>query len=176
VYFIRFDCLLLLDLDLLGIARTPGRGKDDLSFTNAAELHDVNHNAVQAFRLWDNTTDSVTGIWPSLGDSDANRDGDRIMCTGMMLRGVVNFNANAQGAMIKLFYLPFESSQGDPLDTNALFHNATSYGGGVIGLWQVALFRRSVGREFVTLQRSRCLWDSMWETTTTQSDSRNGSP
>lgn len=115
-----------------------GRGKDDLSFSNVTERHDVNHNDIQAFRLWDNTTNSTTGLWPSQGDTDSNRDGDRIMATGIMLRGEVNFNANAQGAMIKLFYIPFESSQGDPLDINDLFHNATSYGGGAVGLWQVA--------------------------------------
>jgi len=129
-----------------------GRGVNDPTFSNVAERHNVDHNSIQAFRLWETGTTSVTGLWPSQGDTDSNREGDRIMCTGFMLRGEVNFNANAQGAMVKLFYLPYESSQGNPLSINDIFHNPTSYGGGANGLWQVAPIqnKRWPGLQYLT--------------------------
>ena len=88
------------------------------------------------FRLWSDVTTSQSGIWPSQGDTDANREGDRIMCVGMKIRGKLTFLPQYRNALIKAWYLPYNDLQGEPYNTSEFFHNVT--GGGLVGLWPLS--------------------------------------
>lgn len=71
----------------------------------------VFNNGGTEFRIWDNQTTSTNGIWPSQGDTDANREGDRIMCIGMKIRGKLTFLPQYRNSLVKAWYVPYNDLQ-----------------------------------------------------------------
>lgn len=93
------------------------------------------NNSGHRWRLWDSTTTSINGIFPSQGDSDANREGDRIMCTGIKIRGKLEFNAQHARSVVKAYYVPYNDLQGEPYETDEFFYNLTGF---PVGLWPLS--------------------------------------
>ena len=93
------------------------------------------NNSGHRWRLWDSGTTSANGIWPSQGDTDANREGDRIMATGIKVRGKLEFNAQHARSIVKAYYVPYNDLQGDPRKTDEFFHNLTGF---PVGLWPLS--------------------------------------
>lgn len=100
----------------------------------------LTNNSCTLVRLWDETTNSVTGIWPSQGDGDANREGDRIMCTGLMIRGLMNVHPQFQGLRVKMFYVPYQAGQGNPNNLSEFFHNVSTTAG-TVASWPISPFQ-----------------------------------
>lgn len=97
----------------------------------------MTNNSCTLVRLWDTSTSSITGIWPSQGDTDSNREGDRIMCTGFMIRGLFSVHPQFQGLRVKMFYVPYNDGQGNPNDMSAFFHNVSTTSG-TVASWPVS--------------------------------------
>jgi hypothetical protein len=102
--------------------------------TYQANYHRIFQNSGTRFRLWSDETTSTNGIWPSQGETDANREGDRIYCTGIKIRGSVSFAPNLREAIVKAWYVPYNDLQGEPYSNSEFFHNVS----GNQGLWPLS--------------------------------------
>jgi len=79
----------------------------------------VFHNSIVRVPIWDNITNDP--IWPIKGDNDNQRDGDEIYVAGFMLRGILQIPADRRNTRVKVFFLPYNSKQGDPTNFAQLF-------------------------------------------------------
>lgn len=86
------------------------------------------HNNVHSFHLWDAGASGSSVIWPGQGTSDADRIGDSLFAVGIKLRMYFQIPSNRKNVTIKLWYLPYNSTQGDPTTYNDFFHNKTGIG------------------------------------------------
>lgn len=128
---------------VLKMSETKYKGMDVTSNTNTFDGNGsyqtaqkrLFNNTGHRWRLWDNTTNSANGVWPSQGDTDANREGDRIMATGIKIRGKLEFNAQHSRQVVKAYYVPYNDLQGDPRETDEFFHNLTGF---PVGLWPLS--------------------------------------
>lgn len=128
---------------VLKMSETKFKGMDVTSNTNptdGAGSYQTTHkrlfnNVGHRWRLWDNTTTSTNGVFPSQGDTDANREGDRIMATGIRIRGKLEFDPRFVRSLVKAYYVPYNDLQGDPHKTDEFFHNLTGF---PVGLWPLS--------------------------------------
>lgn len=127
------------------------------------------NNRILRMRLWDETTNATNGLWPQPGYQDSGREGDRIMCTGIRIRGVVEIPQAMNGSIIKVFYLPYNTNQGDPQAINNLFHAVT----GGIGSWPVCALqtKRWPGIRYLGRLRTPPVVPYTTQTVDTMSDS-----
>jgi len=72
--------------------------------------------------IWTQGGTTSNSVWPDQGDSDLNREGDRIFATKIVSRGVFTVPDDRKNVTIKLFYVPYNSSQGNPLLKDDFYH------------------------------------------------------
>lgn len=82
----------------------------------------INHDTLKKFVLWD---DAITGLFPPQGLGDGNRIGDEIYITGIKLRMQFEMPQDRRNTKIKLWFVPFEKTQGYP-DVQADFQHNVS--------------------------------------------------
>lgn len=87
----------------------------------------MNHNQIYEAHLWSFPSSSyaLTDIFPSQGTNDGARIGDRIYCSGMLVRGMFQITGDRRNTSIALYFVPHNSEQGSAGDYNQLFHNVT---------------------------------------------------
>lgn len=68
------------------------------------------HDNVYKRDLWNNST----SCFPNQGTTDGNRIGDRIVCQGIQIRAVFDIPWDRKNLKLKLFYLQYNTDQGDP--------------------------------------------------------------
>jgi len=87
------------------------------AFTWGALTHDnIYHKS-----LWS----SSATVFPSQDATDSGRIGDRIVCQGIKLRGAFDVPWDRKNVKLKLFFIPYNSDQGDPTTYNQLFHSVS---------------------------------------------------
>ena len=82
----------------------------------------LNHNSIKRIDIW-NDQSIEANAYPAQGSTDGNRIGDRIICQGFKLRMILDIPFDRRQTTIKLFYLTYNSSQGEPSTFNNLFHD-----------------------------------------------------
>lgn len=83
----------------------------------------VNHNVIKGYELWIPADDFTNGMWPTQGNTDGNRKGDEILCQGIKLRGILSVPYDRRATVLKMYFVQYNSSQGDPAQFTELFHN-----------------------------------------------------
>lgn len=78
------------------------------------------HNTISSFTIYDS---SYYGIFPSQGNSDGERRGDEIYTTGIRLRMAWTVPYDRRNSTFRMYVLPYNSTQGSPIDKTLLFHN-----------------------------------------------------
>ena len=86
-----------------------------LTFSNKAA------NYLYAVRLWGDPT-VAENVMPTQGLTDANRIGDSIQLTGFKCRFSAQISGTYNQSDITLYFVPYNSDQGDPTDRTQLFH------------------------------------------------------
>lgn len=79
----------------------------------------LQHDNIYHKNLWS----SSATIFPGQNSTDSGRIGDRIVCQGIKLRGVFDVPWDRKNVKLKLFFIPYNSDQGDPTDYGSFFHN-----------------------------------------------------
>lgn len=64
-------------------------------------------------------------IWPEQGTSDSSRIGDRIVAVGIKYRMAFQIPFDRRNVKCKIWYLPYNSAQGNPTIYNSFFHNVS---------------------------------------------------
>lgn len=82
-----------------------------------------NHDSLNYFNIWNETTH---GIWPAQGLTDGDRLGDEIYSTGIMCRFVFQIPHDRRNTKFKLWYVPFNSTAGDPATKTDFFHTVSN--------------------------------------------------
>jgi hypothetical protein len=82
----------------------------------------LNHNSIKALFIW-NDSSSGSNAFPAQGTNDGSRIGDRIICQGFKLRMIIDIPFDRRNTTIKLFYLPYNTAQGNPAALGDLFHS-----------------------------------------------------
>lgn len=82
----------------------------------------INHDTLKAFQLWSAGT---TTMFPSQGLSDGERIGDEIYVTGIMIRCMFEMPQDRRNAKVKLWYVPYNSDQGAPVNQAEFQHNVS---------------------------------------------------
>ena len=77
------------------------------------------HDSINEFRMWSSTT----SVFPSQGNGDGNRIGDRIYPKGIRVRMCLDVPFDRNNVKVKVYYLPYNSDQGTPTTYGDLFHN-----------------------------------------------------
>lgn len=80
----------------------------------------IAHNGGQLIDLWTNNTSS---LFPTVGDTENNRDGNEIMGRGFMIRGMFNIPYDRRDVRIDMYYVQHNTNMGNPLTD--LFHNVS---------------------------------------------------
>lgn len=83
------------------------------------------HDVLKPIDIWGPTN---VGIWPNQGAGDGERRGDEIYLTGIMYRGVFQVPHDRRNVAFKMWYVPFNTEQGDPATYSNFFHNITGDG------------------------------------------------
>lgn len=87
----------------------------------------LNHNEVYEAHLWafPGSAYALSNIFPSQGTNDGARVGDRIFCSGLLVRGMFQITGDRRNTSIAIYFVPHNSEQGSPGDYSQLFHNVT---------------------------------------------------
>lgn len=86
----------------------------------------MNHDSIVKIPIWDK--DALVGaksILPHQGITDATRIGDRIMANKIKLRVCLDVPWDRKNVKVKVYFLEYNSDQGDPTDYGTFFHNVT---------------------------------------------------
>lgn len=65
----------------------------------------------------------ANNIWPLQGTSDSHRIGDRIVAVGIKYRMAFQIPFDRRNVKCKIWFLPYNSAQGNPTTYNEFFHN-----------------------------------------------------
>lgn len=82
----------------------------------------LQHDNIYKVDLWNGSDSS---LFPGQGTTDGNRIGDRIVSQGIKLRIAFDVPWDRKNVKLKLFYLTYNSDQGDPTTYSNFFHNIT---------------------------------------------------
>jgi hypothetical protein len=86
----------------------------------------MQHNKLFNAHIWSETgAVSALDAMPAQGQSDSGRIGDRITILGFMLRAVFDIPYDRRETQISIYFVPHNSSQGDPSARDQLFHDIT---------------------------------------------------
>lgn len=83
------------------------------------------HDTVRPIDIWG---PGNLSLWPPQGLSDGERKGDEIYTTGIMYRGVFQIPFDRRNTQFKMWYVPYNTEQGDSAVYNNFFHNVTGDG------------------------------------------------
>lgn len=81
----------------------------------------LGHNTGTAINLW---TNNASSLFPTVGDSENNRDGNEIVGRGFMIRGMFNVPYDRRDVRIDYYFVQHNTNMGDP--TTSLFHNVAT--------------------------------------------------
>lgn len=83
-----------------------------------------NHDTVGvATTIWEQGATGSNNIWPQQGTDDDKRVGDEIYAKGMMVRGTLQVPYDRRTVRVDVYYLPYNTAQGDPTGISSdLFH------------------------------------------------------
>lgn len=81
----------------------------------------LTHDNIYHKNLWS----SSATVFPGQGTTDGTRIGDRIMCQGIKLRAHFDVPWDRKNVKLKLFYIQYNSDQGDPTDYGSFFHDVS---------------------------------------------------
>ena len=87
--------------------------------TLAVTSSGMNHDSIYTFPMWG----PLSSIFPVQGTTDHQRIGDRITALSVKIRMCLTIPYDRQNTKLKLYYLPYNSDQGDPTDKAQLFHS-----------------------------------------------------
>lgn len=79
-------------------------------------------NQLYAIRLWGDTTTEANNVMPTQGTTDSSRIGDSIQMTGFKVRYALELSGLYNQCEIHMYFLPYNSDQGDPTDRTQLYH------------------------------------------------------
>jgi len=82
----------------------------------------IYHNNSNAMGLWYPGAGVGGSIWPDQGNTDHNREGDRIYCDKVVVRGVLTIPDDRKNVMVKVFWVPHNNTQGTPNSKTDFFH------------------------------------------------------
>lgn len=85
----------------------------------------LNHNVIARLTLWDDSMTAGNNLFPTQGDTDGNRRGDEIITQGIRLRMIFNVPYDRRNSMFKIFFVPYNTVQGDPYNRTDLLHDIT---------------------------------------------------
>lgn len=85
-------------------------------------INALDHNSITEFNLWS----SGASVFPNQGTSDGERIGDRIYARSIRVRMCLDLPYDRRNVKVKMYYLPYNSDQGDPVDKAQLFHNVVN--------------------------------------------------
>lgn len=86
----------------------------------------MNHNNIYKIPIWDRDAIAFpVSTLPTQGLTDANRIGDRIHALKFKLRMTFDIPWDRRNMRLKVFYLQYNSDQGDPTDKTQLQHQVT---------------------------------------------------
>lgn len=92
----------------------------DLSYSTMA------HDSIIRIPIWDKDAIALpVSILPQQGLKDNNRVGDRIHALKIKVRCHFDIPWDRKNCKIKMYFLEYNSDQGDPTDYDTLFHNVT---------------------------------------------------
>ena len=95
--------------------------QSETKFTSYAyAVGGINHNSGALIDLW---TNNASSLFPTVGDSENNRDGNEIVGRGFMIRGMFNVPYDRRDVRIDMYYVQHNTNMGNPLTD--LFHNVT---------------------------------------------------
>lgn len=83
------------------------------------------HNSISALHGWYPTIPVASGMFPTQGNTDGNRRGDEIFIQGIKIRMVLNIPYDRRNTTIRMYFLQWNSSQGDPGDRTQFLHDVT---------------------------------------------------
>ncbi|WP_445772307.1 hypothetical protein [Rheinheimera sp.] len=86
----------------------------------------MNHDAIVKIPIWDkDALVSPVSVLPTQGLTDANRVGDRIHALKIKVRLHFDIPWDRKNCKLKVYFLEYNSDQGDPTNYGTLFHNIT---------------------------------------------------
>lgn len=95
--------------------------QSETKFTSYAyALGALSHNTGTGINLWTNNSSS---LFPTVGDTENNRDGNEIISQGFMIRGMFNIPYDRRDVRIDYYFVQYNTNMGAP--ETALFHNVT---------------------------------------------------
>jgi len=86
----------------------------------------MNHNSITRIPIWD--PDALVGpvsILPQQGTTDSTRIGDRIHANKIKLRMSMDIPFDRKNVKVKLYFLEYNTDQGDPTNQGELQHTIT---------------------------------------------------
>lgn len=81
----------------------------------------MNHDSIYSFPIWG----PLASVFPTQGTGDDQRVGDRITARSIKVRMCITIPYDRQNTKLKLYYLPYNSDQGNPTTASQLFNNIT---------------------------------------------------
>lgn len=89
-------------------------GESEMKYKSATiETGVLNHNSVTEFNCW-GPTGNLFNVMPKQGNTDGQRDGDRIYAKGIMLRAQVQLTWDRKSTRLAVYWVPHNSEQGSP--------------------------------------------------------------
>lgn len=82
-----------------------------------------NHDTLTELKIWD---ESTLGIFPVQGLTDGERLGDEVYVTGIMCRMVFQIPFDRRNTKFKMWYVPYNSSQGNPSTKTEFMHTVSN--------------------------------------------------
>lgn len=83
----------------------------------------MSHNGIHKIPIWDvDATFNPKSILPEQGIKDAQRIGDRIHALKIKIRMALDIPWDRKNCKIKVYFLEYNSDQGDPTSYNDFFH------------------------------------------------------
>lgn len=79
------------------------------------------HDVLNDFQIWGPS--EANNIFPSIGTTDSSRIGDRIIAAGFRVRMALQIPYDRRNMHIKMWFVPFNNSQGSPTTYNEFYHN-----------------------------------------------------
>lgn len=84
------------------------------------------HNGIHKIPIWDaDALIGATSILPEQGINDATRIGDRIHALKIKLRMALDIPWDRKNCKVKVYFLEYNSDQGDPTSFGDFFHTVT---------------------------------------------------
>ncbi|AXH73612.1 MAG: putative capsid protein [Cressdnaviricota sp.] len=119
----------------------------------------MNHDKIYAFPLWG----PLASIFPTQGTGDDQRVGDRITASSVKIRLCMDVPWDRKNVKVKLYYLPYNSDQGDPTSYSSLFNNITGN-----SLLDPINFKRWKGIKYLGMYRPQDKDASVYQTLANQ--------